>query len=84
VLTNIAPNISLGKFSRCTDYTPKFHNTSQKKTKKLPLLEPKLNISGCARTESFKLRNPYDMFGWLASEHRKPPSMPLAQNEPAK
>ncbi|KAF2357703.1 FY-rich N-terminal [Trinorchestia longiramus] len=29
--------------------------------------------SGCARTESFKSRSPYDLFSWLASQHRKLP-----------
>ncbi|XP_059477073.1 histone-lysine N-methyltransferase trithorax [Neocloeon triangulifer] len=67
--------------AKCTDYTPKFHNSSQKKIKRQPVLQPKLNTTGCARTEPYKQRNPYDMFGWLASEHRKPPSMPLAENE---
>jgi len=31
------------------------------------------NESGCARTEIFKGRKPFDMFGWLASKHRKGP-----------
>lgn len=29
--------------------------------------------SGCVRTESFKSRSPYDLFSWLASQHRKLP-----------
>ncbi|XP_021963805.1 uncharacterized protein LOC110859227 [Folsomia candida] len=28
--------------------------------------------SGCARTEGYTGRKPFDMFGWLASKHRKP------------
>ncbi|CAL8111892.1 unnamed protein product [Orchesella dallaii] len=40
------------------------------------------NESGCARTEIFTGRKPFDMFGWLASKHRKAPdatvcNMPL-------
>lgn len=29
--------------------------------------------SGCVRTESFKSRSPYDLFSWLASQHRRLP-----------
>jgi len=31
-----------------------------------------INETGCARTEGFAGRKPFDMFGWLASKHRKP------------
>jgi len=34
----------------------------------------KINASGCARTEGFTKRKPFDMFGWLASRHRKAPA----------
>ncbi|XP_065350384.1 histone-lysine N-methyltransferase trithorax isoform X3 [Cloeon dipterum] len=61
---------------KCPEYTLKLHNVSKKKAKKLAATEPKLNLSGCVRTEPYKGRHPYDMFGWLASEHRKPPTMP--------
>jgi hypothetical protein len=30
------------------------------------------NETGCARTEGFAGRKPFDMFGWLASKHRRP------------
>ncbi|CAB3374637.1 Hypothetical predicted protein [Cloeon dipterum] len=62
--------------AKCPEYTLKLHNVSKKKAKKLAATEPKLNLSGCVRTEPYKGRHPYDMFGWLASEHRKPPTMP--------
>jgi hypothetical protein len=32
----------------------------------------KINETGCARTEVYAGRKPFDMFGWLASKHRKP------------
>jgi hypothetical protein len=68
-------------FSRCNNYIPKFHDSLEKDRLKARLLEPKLNPSGCARTEAFKTRNPYDMFGWLASAHRKPPQIKTAEIE---
>jgi histone-lysine N-methyltransferase MLL1 len=30
------------------------------------------NPSGCARSEEYAGRKPFDMFGWLASKHRQP------------
>ncbi|CAG7834252.1 unnamed protein product [Allacma fusca] len=35
---------------------------------------PPANPSGCARTEPFISRKPFDMFGWLASKHRTVPA----------
>lgn len=51
------------------NYDFKYHN---------PIVSPedtpvKINPSGCARTEGFLGRKPFDMFGWLASRHRKAP-----------
>jgi hypothetical protein len=34
-----------------------------------------VNESGCARTEMFKSRKPFDTFGWLASKHRIIPAI---------
>lgn len=67
--------------NKCNNYVPKFHNSSEKDRLKAKLIEPKLNPSGCARTEPFKTRNPYDMFGWLASAHRKPPQIKSTEIE---
>ena len=39
------------------------------------------NPSGCARTEAFKTRSPYDIFSWLASKHRRMPERSLVQQE---
>lgn len=53
---------------KCIFYKPVFHKTQlQSKT------SPSKNESGCARTEPFNSSHKYDMFGWLASRHRKPP-----------
>ncbi|XP_065221802.1 histone-lysine N-methyltransferase trithorax-like isoform X2 [Planococcus citri] len=55
---------------KCIFYKPVFHKSPlQNCTKSSPMK----NESGCARTEPFNSSHKYDMFGWLASRHRKPP-----------
>jgi len=38
------------------------------------VVQSSVNESGCARTEGFKSRKEFDMFGWLTSKHRDPPA----------
>lgn len=54
---------------KCIFYKPVFHKSTLQGGK-TTLIE---NVSGCARTEPFTSSHKYDMFGWLASRHRKPP-----------
>ncbi|XP_035214983.1 LOW QUALITY PROTEIN: histone-lysine N-methyltransferase trithorax-like [Stegodyphus dumicola] len=51
----------------CTDYDFLFHRPA-KEVEEIPL-----NASGCARSEPFTTRREYDMFNFLASEHRNRP-----------
>ena len=37
------------------------------------LQELEVNPSGCARSEPFQSRNPYEMFSFLLSKYRHPP-----------
>nr|CAD7434264.1 unnamed protein product [Timema monikensis] len=59
--------------ARCFKYKPRFHKQQPVGVDKES--QPRENLSGCARAERFKSRSPYDMFGWLASRHRKPPKL---------
>nr|CAD7438320.1 unnamed protein product [Timema bartmani] len=59
--------------ARCFKYKPRFHKQPPVGVDKES--RPCENLSGCARAERFKTRSPYDMFGWLASRHRKPPKL---------
>nr|CAD7591676.1 unnamed protein product [Timema genevievae] len=59
--------------ARCFKYKPRFHKQPPIGVDKES--RPCENLSGCARAERFKTRSPYDMFGWLASRHRKPPKL---------
>jgi len=60
---------------KCIFYKPVFHNS--------PLYgktSPVENVSGCARTEPFTSSHKFDMFGWLASRHRKPPKFMMVSD----
>nr|CAD7257816.1 unnamed protein product [Timema shepardi] len=59
--------------ARCFKYKHRFHKQQPVGVDKES--QPRENLSGCARAERFKTRSPYDMFGWLASRHRKPPKL---------
>lgn len=54
---------------KCIFYKPVFHKSPMQNNK----TSPTKNETGCARTEPFNSAHKYDMFGWLASRHRKPP-----------
>jgi histone-lysine N-methyltransferase MLL1 len=47
----------------------KFHDPPKTSIEDTPVAE---NPSGCARSEGYAGRKPFDMFGWLASKHRQP------------
>ena len=47
----------------------KFHQPQTTSIEDTPVSE---NPSGSARSEGYKGRKPFDMFGWLASKHRQP------------
>ncbi|KAK7066067.1 hypothetical protein SK128_026400 [Halocaridina rubra] len=59
----------------CHKYSFQFHRRPQEEG------AVEENPSGCARTESFKVRSPYDIFSWLASKHRRMPEKALFQQE---
>ncbi|KAK8753259.1 hypothetical protein OTU49_003600 [Cherax quadricarinatus] len=59
----------------CHKYSFQFHRRPQEEG------AVEENPSGCARTESFKTRSPYDIFSWLASKHRRMPERSLVQQE---
>ncbi|XP_068215279.1 histone-lysine N-methyltransferase 2A-like [Palaemon carinicauda] len=60
----------------CHKYSFQFHRRPQEEG------AVEENPTGCARTESFKMRSPYDIFSWLASKHRRMPERaPVQQDE---
>lgn len=59
---------------KCIFYKPVFHKSASFDGRNSSTSE---NASGCARTEPFTSSHKYDMFGWLASRHRKPPKFML-------
>lgn len=71
----------------CTNYTPVYHKRAQSTLSQdassgyfSDYEDLKENYYGAARLEGFNDRCEYDMFGWLASRHRKQPvqiHMPL-------
>lgn len=71
----------------CTNYTPVYHKRAQSTLSQdassgyfSDYEDLKENYYGAARLEGFNDRAEYDMFGWLASRHRKQPvqiHMPL-------
>lgn len=65
---------------RCTNYTPIYHKRAESTISQASSSgywsdcdEIKENTNGTARCERYKGRSEYDMFGWLASRHRKQP-----------
>ena len=50
-----------------------FKHHKQTEGHKQKLIAETLNPSGCARSETFKNRKPYDIFSWLANPHRQFP-----------
>jgi hypothetical protein len=67
---------------RCIKYKPRYHKLHPPGPGEDVDALPRENPSGCARSEPFKMRSPYDMFSWLASRHRQPPKFMLsADNE---
>ncbi|ROT77599.1 hypothetical protein C7M84_003740 [Penaeus vannamei] len=59
----------------CHKYSFQFHRRPQEEG------AVEENPTGCARTEPFKTRSPYDIFSWLASKHRRMPERSLVQQE---
>ncbi|CAL4152375.1 unnamed protein product, partial [Meganyctiphanes norvegica] len=59
----------------CHKYSFQFHRRPQEEG------EVEENLTGCARTEPFKCRSPYDIFSWLASKHRRLPERSVTQQE---
>lgn len=65
---------------RCSNYIPVYHKRAESTVSQTTSSgywsdceEIKENANGSARCERFKGRSEYDMFGWLASRHRKQP-----------
>lgn len=63
---------------RCIKYKPRYHKLQPPGPEEDVDALPRENPSGCARSEPFKTRSPYDMFSWLASRHRQPPKFMLS------
>jgi len=63
---------------RCIKYKPRYHKLHPPGPEEDVDALPRENPSGCARSEPFKTRSPYDMFSWLASRHRQPPKFMLS------
>ena len=53
-------------------YNFKYHKVRDGERDEGPL---KINDSGCARSETYKGRKPFDMFSWLASRYRTIPKL---------
>lgn len=65
---------------RCSNYSPVYHKRAESTISQASSSgywsdsdEIKENANGTARCERYKGRSEYDMFGWLASRHRKQP-----------
>lgn len=65
---------------RCSNYLPVYHKRAESTISHASSSgywsdcdEMKENVNGTARCERFNGRSEYDMFGWLASRHRKQP-----------
>lgn len=65
---------------RCSNYLPVYHKRAESTVSHASSSgywsdcdEMKENVNGTARCERYKGRSEYDMFGWLASRHRKQP-----------
>ncbi len=61
---------------KCIFYKPVFHKPSFQNGK-TALVESE---SGCARADPFTSKHKFDMFGWLASRHRKPPKFMMVSD----
>lgn len=65
---------------RCKNYSPIYHKRAESSASQASSSgywsdceEIKENANGTARCERYKGRSEFDMFGWLASRHRKQP-----------
>lgn len=71
---------------KCKRYTPKYHRRTLSSCSTASISgynsdqeDLKENLAyGSARCEPYIERSPYDMFGWLASRHRKQPPMQVS------
>jgi len=54
-------------------YNFKHHQVREKEEEDEGPVKP--NETGCARTETYKGRKPFDMFSWLASKYRSIPKL---------